>query len=75
MTLLISCGNDSDNRADNADSVPVVHESPNGPAPDNSDATNPSLKDSVYTDSAPPEFKKCLFIHRGNNRDDFINVL
>ena len=36
MTLLISCGNDGDNRADNADSVPAVHESPNGPAPDNS---------------------------------------
>ena len=48
MVYFTSCGNNSNNTT-NKDTK--VSEPPTGPAPDNSDATNPSLGDTSYTDS------------------------
>lgn len=50
ILLLSSCGNNSES-IKNEDSVYV--EPPAGPAPDNSNATNPSLPDTTFTDSVP----------------------
>ena len=45
-----ACGNNKDNSKRIADSV--GNESPTGPAPDNSNATNPSLPDTAFTDTS-----------------------
>ncbi|QEC69412.1 hypothetical protein FRZ67_19675 [Panacibacter ginsenosidivorans] len=47
---LSACGNNKDNSDKIADSV--GNESPTGPAPDNSNATNPSLPDTAFTDTS-----------------------
>lgn len=46
--LISSCGNGS-NEAGNND--PGYDSLPGGPAPDNNDATNPSLADTAYNNS------------------------
>jgi hypothetical protein len=50
LLYLTACGNNKDNSDKIADSV--GNGSPTGPAPDNSNATNPSLPDTAFTDTA-----------------------
>ncbi len=50
--FITSCGNADNSPANKIDTVREGNEPPAGPAPDNSNATNPSLKDTMYTDSA-----------------------
>lgn len=50
IIFLSACGNNENEKA-NEDTT--YNQPPAGPAPDNSNATNPSLPDTAFTDSVP----------------------
>ena len=51
--FITSCGTSADKTKDSDTTIST--DAPTGPAPDNSNATNPSLQDSLFADTAGKE--------------------